>query len=164
MGSRGGASPTGLIQREAKTLFLRAPYHDWAALAQGRKTEFRATPLGAVAKSVHAPTPVVLYAVSPRLGHRSEKLVVLAEHRVERLMDIADQPESLTREGHPDYDSFRRYWRARSGRRFDPLLRVAVFTLAPWTPSERSRLGPLLIDRLYGEHYPDDQQPGQLPR
>ena len=160
MGHSGGASPNGLTQREARTLFLRAPYHDWAALAQGRKTEFRAVPLGAIAKSVRAPTPVVLYAVSPRLYHRSEKLAVLVEHHVERLMDIADKPESLAREGHRDYDSFRRYWRARTGRRFDPLARVAVFRITPWTPSERERLGPLLVDRLYGDFYPDDQQPG----
>lgn len=158
MGSRGGSSPTGLTQHTAKTLFLRAPYHDWAALSQGFKTEFRATPMGAIATAIHAPTPVVLYAVSPRLGHRSEKLVVLTAHRVERLMDIADQPEALAREGHPDYNSFRRYWRARTGRRYDPLHRVAVFTLAPWKPSERSRLGPLLLDRLYGEFYPGDER------
>lgn len=155
MGSRGGTSPTGLTKHETRTLFLRAPYTDWAALAQGLKTEFRATQLGAIANSVRAPTPVVLYAISPRRGQKSAKLVVLVEHHVERLMDIADKPESLTREGHADYDSFRRYWRRRTGRRFDPLLRVAVFQIAPWNASERPRLGSLLIDRLYGEHYPD---------
>lgn len=155
MGSRGGASPTGFTQREAKTLFLRAPYSDWPALSQGHKTEFRAVPMGAIAASVHAPTPVVLYAVSPRLAQRSEKLAVLVEHHVERLMDIAEHPDSLAREGHADYDSFRRYWRRRTGRRFDPLRRVAVFQIAPWSDTEKQRLGSLLVDRLYGDFYPD---------
>lgn len=155
MGSRGGASPTGLIQHQAKTLFLRAPYHDWAALSQGIKTEFRATQLGAIGKSVIAPTPVVLYAVSPTLGYRSEVLKVLVDHHIERLMDIADKPDSLERECHPNYDSFRRYWRLRTRRPYRALDKIAVFRLAPWTVEERQRLGPILLDRLYGEHYPD---------
>lgn len=155
MGHGGSASPNGLTQREAKTLFLRAPYHDWAALAQGHKTEFRANPLGAIAQSVQVPTPVVLYAVSPRLGQRSEKLAVLVEHRIERLMDIGESPESLAAEGFADYDSFRRYWRQRTRRPYRALDRVAVFRLAPWQPSERLRLGLLLCDRLYGDYYPD---------
>jgi hypothetical protein len=154
MGSRGGSQPTGLKGRETRTLFLRAPYIDWPALAQGRKTEFRTAPIGAISAMVHAPTPVVLYTVSPRLGHRAEMLVILAEHTVERLVDIADKPESLAREGHESYDSFRRYWRIRTKRPYRPLSKVAVFTLAPWSESEKQRLGSLLIDRLYGEYYP----------
>lgn len=155
MGAGGGDGPSGLCQRELKTLFLRAPYTDWAALKTGHKTEFRAPPMGAISKSVQAPTPVVLYTVSPRLGHRSETLMILLEHHVERLMDIADKPDSLQREGHPDYDSFRRYWRARTRRRYDALARVEVFRIAPWRSSERVRLGAILADRLYGDFYPD---------
>lgn len=157
MGSKGGDGPTGLRQREAKTLFLRAPYTDWAALKLGYKTEFRSAPMGVIASSVQVPTPVVLYTVSPNMGKRAEALMILVEHHVERLMDIAEKPDSLRRESHPDYDSFRRYWRARTRRRYDALARVAVFQLAPWLPSERSKLGSLLIDRLYGDYYPDNQ-------
>lgn len=155
MARSGGSSPEGLTQREARTLFLKAPYADWPALSQGRKTEFRTAVNKIISASVRAPTPVVLYAVSPRLGHRPTSLMVLVEHRIERLMDIAEAPESLTREGFADYDSFRRYWRARTRRPYRALDRVAVFRLAPWQPSERERLGALLLDRLYGEHYGD---------
>lgn len=157
MGSSGGDGPTGLPRHELKTLFLRAPYMDWAALSTGHKTEFRAPPRGAISAMVQAPTPVVLYTVSPTLKVRKHKLVVLVAHRVERLMDIADQPDSLAREGHPSYDSFRRYWRGRTRRRFNALARVEVFQLAPWQQSERQSLGAHLLDRLYGDYLGDHQ-------
>lgn len=148
MGVRGGTAPTGATQRIAKTIFLRAPYADWAALAQGYKTEFRAGPLGAA--SIYAPTPVVLYAVSSG-GHRREKLMVLVEHRRERLID-ADRPEALMREGFPTYNEFRMYWRRRSHRPFLPLEEVSVFRLAPWTLAWREKLGAVLLERLYGAY------------
>lgn len=153
MGSQGGGGPNGLTQRHLRTLFLRAPYQDWAALTQGYKTEFRARPKGAL--RYNAPTPVVLYAVSG-LGRWTSKLMVLVEHRSERLVDIADQPESLLREGQESYDHFRRYWRARTRRPFRPLDKVEVFQLAPWPSGTQSlqidQLGRVLLERLYGDY------------
>ena len=155
MGAHGGDAPTGLKQHEARTVFLRAPFTDWAALTQGFKTEFRTLPKGVPSKWLHAPTPVVLYTVSPQLERRSEKLMVLAAHHSEYLSDIKDDPQALMREGFQTYDEFRHYWRARTGRRFIPMEKVEVFRIMPWQPTDRLRLGMLLFDRLYGEYLPD---------
>ena len=150
MGSQGGNAPNGLKQKELRTRFLRAPYQDWAALSQGYKTEFRAAPMGVSVRSLQTPTPVVLYAVS-NAGVKKQKLMVLENHETQRLMDIADQPNSLMREGFESYDHFRRYWRARTKRPFRPLQKVEVFHLRPWLRDDPQRLGPALLQRLYGD-------------
>lgn len=150
MGSQGGSAPNGLKGHELRTRFLRAPFEDWAALSQGYKTEFRAAPMGVSVKSLQTPTPVVLYAVS-NAGVTKHKLMVLAHHKTQRLMDIADYPLSLAREGFESYDHFRRYWRARTKRPFRPLQKVEVFTLRPWETDDARRLGYLLVERLYGD-------------
>lgn len=150
MGSRGGDAPNGLKQRKLQTLFLRAPFQDWASLTQGYKTEFRSKPKGR-ALLLDAPTPIVLYTVSS-LGRESHRLMVLVEHTTEHLIDIAEKPDSLLREGFETYDHFRRYWRARTKRPYRPLDTVEVFQLAPWAETERLRLGMVLLDRLYGAY------------
>jgi hypothetical protein len=157
MGSKGGDAPTGLKQVQLRTVFLRAPFQDWAALSQGHKTEFRVLPRGVPSKWIEAPTPVVLYALSPHLGRRSEKLMVIIEHQQERLADIHEKPESIRREGFETYDQFRRYWRARTGRPYRPLDKVEVFQLQQWTNHNWGQLGERLLERLYGEYMPNGQ-------
>lgn len=156
MGSRGGDSPDGLQQRHLRTLFLRAPHQDWAALTQGYKMEFRLPPRGKMAERFQAPTPVVLYAVSPQLKRRAEKLMILTHHHTEQLMDIGGQPDALIREGMESYDHFRSYWRARTRRPYVPLATVEVFRLAPWPEGTQSlqidQLGRALLQRLYGDY------------
>lgn len=163
MGAGGGDGPGGHTQRELKTLFLRAPADDWPALIQGLKTEFRAKPMGAFMSTVAAPTPVVLYARAPGSGLERHELMVLVEHRTERLMDIAEQPDALAREGFPTYDHFRRYWRARTRRPYRALDVVQVFRLAPWPQGTQSlavdQLGRALLQRLYGDYLPDEHVP-----
>jgi hypothetical protein len=156
MGSRGGEAPDGLPQHRLRTLFLRAPYQDWAALSQGFKQEFRRPMRGKMAERFQAPTPVVLYAVSTQLGQRSEKLMVLAEHHVESLLDIREKPDSLVREGFETYDHFRSYWRSRTRRPYMPLSKVEVFRLRPWCAhiehNDEMILGALLLERLYDDY------------
>lgn len=150
MGASGGVAPSGLPQRQLKTLFLRAPYQDWPALSQGHKTEFRVPVRGKMADRFHAPTPVVLYAVkSPTHVH---KLMVLVEHRVESLLDIDQQPDALRREGFETYEHFRNYWRARTRRPYVPMAKVEVFRLAPWWGVGDVALGEALLERLYGDY------------
>jgi hypothetical protein len=151
LGVDGGSHPAGLTRRRASTLFLRAPFGDWTALMQGAKTEFRVPNMGAGAANIHAPTPVVIYATTSR-GTTKTKLMVLVEHRRERLIDIVEDQAALMREGMPSYDHFRTYWRRRTRRPYRPLDKVEVFRVAPWLPEKREGLGALLFDRLYGEY------------
>lgn len=157
MGVRGGAAPDGLKQRHLRTLFLRAPFADWPALSQGYKTEFRAPMRGKMAERFQAPTPVVLYAVSPATKRRFEKLMVLTEHRTQTLMDIKDDPGALMREGFDSYDAFRSYWRARTRREYVPMAKVEVFRLREWIVSpgnnDELTLGAELLERLYGDYF-----------
>lgn len=151
MGTGGGDGPSGLQQRELRTLFLRAPSHDWAALAQGHKTEFRLPQGGFPSKWIHAPTPVVLYVVS--VAVQAHELMVLTHHHSESLLDIKDDPGALAREGFKTYDHFRSYWRARTRRPYEPLAKVEVFRLAPWIGWKyRDELGMVLLRRLYGDY------------
>lgn len=152
MGGRGGNSPDGLKERELRTLFLRAPFQDWAAITQGHKTEFRAKPKGILSRWFDPPTPVVLYAISPTLKTRTEKLMVVTERRSERLLDIKDDADALRREGFATYDEFRGYWRARTRKPFQALDKVEVFRLREWQVNDELVLGAHLLERLYGEY------------
>jgi hypothetical protein len=159
----GGRRPPSARQRTLRTLFLRAPYADWAALVHGHKQEFRTPPSGALAAVIDTPTPVVLYAIPPaRTAALREALMVLVEHRVERLHDIAGNHHSLMREGFASYDEFRAYWKKRTHRPYRAMDTVHVFRLEPYLESAKARLGEALLARLYGDYL--DQQPGQLPR
>lgn len=156
MGSERWALPSGLVRREAQTIFLRAPSGDWAALRKGYKTEFRLPVRPLRAKRLQVPTPVVIYATA-RTGPKT-MLMRLVGHAEERLLDIADKPDSLVREGMPTYDHFRTYWRRRTHRPYRPLDKVEVFTLAPWVrnqPAVLDQLGRALLVRLYGEYMED---------
>lgn len=156
MGSHGGSSPNGLTQREARTLFLRVPAIDWPKVSQGSKTEFRTLPIGATSKAFHGPTPVVAYVAAPRQRTRT-MIMLLLNCRRERLVDIADKPGSLAREGMASYDDFRRYWRRRTARPYRPLQEVDVFTLSQWPKDQLAidQLGRHLLTRLYGDYLPD---------
>ncbi len=158
MGARGGRHPQGLKQRTLRTLFLRAPYEDWSALVQGTKREFRTPAMGSVAGVIHAPTPVVLYALSPSQNKRRDALVVMTAHRCERLHDISGNKESLAAEGFATYGEFRNYWRARTHRPYRALQQVEVFTVAPWGAMSVEELGVELLSRLYSEYLPTRHQ------
>lgn len=154
MGSKGGSAPNGLTQRELSTVFLRVPFHDWAKVSRGMKTEFRMKPRdGSRVLSVNAPTPVVAYAVSAR-GVRKNLLMVMLDHWREPLIALSDRAESLANEGFETYDEFRRYWRKRQHGVYNPMTMVEVFLVRPWHSDDREQLGPVLLDRLYGEHAP----------
>lgn len=139
-----------------KTLFLRVPIGEWPQISQGYKTELRVPSMGAVRSSYFTPTPVVLYAPVGFPAPRREKLAVLLEHRTERLLDVAENPESLMRENQPSYDHFRAYWRNRTHRPYRPLQEVEVFRIGAWCdePVEQRRLGLHLLRRLYGDFIP----------
>lgn len=154
MGSGGGRHPSGLKQRTLRTLFVRAPYVEWAALMHGSKQEFRTPSWGAISGVIDTPTPIVLYAVSPSLGSRREGLMVLLAHHRETLQAIRDDPEALAREGSRTYDEFREYWRERTHRPYRALQQVEVFRVAPWGSISASALGRDLLVRLYGDYLP----------
>lgn len=154
MGSKGGSGPNGLTQRTLSTIFLRVPFEDWPTVSRGIKTEFRMRPReGSMVLSVKAPTPVVAYAVSGR-GVRKEKLMVLVDHWREPLLALSERPESLANEGFETYDVFRRYWRKRHHGVYNPMVMVQTYLVRPWVASDRETLGPVLLDRLYGEFTP----------
>lgn len=148
MASDGSNGPKPWTQRQARTVFLRVPNRDWAAVKNGAKTEFRPAS-GQVSglKWVELPTPVVAYTKSVR-GYAS-KLMVLEARWQERLAAIS--PESLRREGFQSLAEFRRYWMARERRRFRPEHIVTVFRVRPWTPVDREVFADALLERLYGE-------------
>lgn len=148
MGAGGGSSPQPWSQYEAKTLFLRVPSIDWAAVKIGTKTEFRVAGRASLAQNVYTPTPVVAYTV--RASQHDSKLMVLTAVWREPLGAITR--ESLAAEGFPDFAHFRRYWMARTHRRFTPLTSVLVYTLRQWTDSDATELGTIMLRRLYRDH------------
>jgi hypothetical protein len=153
MGSKGGSGPNGLVRRETSTAFLRAPAADWASLVQGLKTEFRMPWRSDVTKRI-LPTIVVLYTWTPATGTKC-CLKELYGYKDGRLIDIAKDTQALHREGFwgdLPYDEFRRYWRARTKRPYDPTQRVAIAQIAPLTPKRALRAGLRLIDHLYGSY------------
>lgn len=151
MGAKGGPAPQPWVQHQSRTLFLRVPSQDWAAVKHGSKTEFRTVKPTAIATfdSVEVPTPVVAYAVKPGGRHDSQLMVLTAAWR-EPLGAIS--PESLAAEGFPSLAVFRRYWMQRTHRRFQPLMIVNVFRLREFQEEDRAILGAQLLQRLYKEH------------
>lgn len=145
-------APDGYPMHHLGTRFLRVPIDDWNSVKIFNKREFRTKPRGGGAiYAIECPSPIVAYAVS-RNGARACKLMVLAERRLERLVDIANKPESLELEGFDTYDEFKGYWRKRNAGIYKPLQEVIVHRLAPWPSDEnQGRLGMRMIKRLYGE-------------
>lgn len=150
MGSDGSHGPRPYTQRQASTIFLRVPSIDWIPVTHGTKTEFRASP-NAVTQvlGLEPPTPVVAYRTSSQPDERDRKLMVMTATWQEPLGAIG--PESLEREGHPDFAHFRRYWMGRTRRRFRPLQKVRVFQVRPFTEDDWSESADRLMQRLYGD-------------
>ncbi len=148
MGATGGSSPQPWSQYEAKTLFLRVPSVDWAAVKLGSKTEFRVAGRASLAQTVYTPTPVLAYTV--RSGLHDSKLMVLTAVWREPLGAIT--PEGLAAEGFPDFAHFRRYWMTRTHRRFTPLTSILAYRLRQWTDHDAADLGEKILRRLYREH------------
>lgn len=144
-------APAPWRQVRAVTAFLRVPDPDWLAVKQGRKTEFRVTGKRAAQfQADYLPTPVVAYAV--RGGQHDGQLMVLTESWREPLGNIAENEESLRREGYPDFAAFRRYWLIRTHRRFRPLDMCVAYRLRPFDADDYTDMGVRLLERLYGEH------------
>lgn len=152
----GPSAPKPWKQREARTIFVRVPAVDWAAVKLGHKLEFRSkgreqTPVW----RVETPTPVVGYRLSNvRTDHDSKLLVLEATWR-EPLGAISE--ESLAREGFTGPQAmahFRRYWMARWKRRFTPMMEVQVYRVRPFTSADVQPLGVKLLGKLYGEFLP----------
>lgn len=155
MGSDGSRGPKPYRQHLASTVFLRVPAEDWIPLIHGKKSEFRASPAAVTqALQLEPPTPVVAYRVQPRSGQSSHdaKLMMLVETWQEPLGAIS--PESLEREGQPDFAHFRRYWMQRTRRRFAPTRIVRVFRVRPFQQADWMEAGERLMERLYGEFRP----------
>jgi hypothetical protein len=151
MGNVRKDSPKPWTQRQARTVFLRVPAQDWAAVKIGSKTEFRMPGGRAMSQlwSVKPPTPVVAYAIIGG-GRYVSSLMVLERHWREPVGGLT--PESIAAEGFPDMAHFRRYWMARTKRRFRPLQEVWAYRVRPFRAEDRTMLGEYLFDRLYGEH------------
>lgn len=144
--------PAGLTGRQTRTRFLRAPTGDWPVLSQGHKEEFR-VPRKGMAVPWNAPTPVVLYTKSVH-GIRTQ-LMVLVEHRVERLFEVGQNPDSLQREGFETYDHFISYWRAVHRKGYNPLQEVDVFRITQFAEGWLGQCGWELIKALYADYLPE---------
>lgn len=130
--------------------FIRIPTVDWPAIAQGRKTEFRAVGRYATHSArLQAPAPVIGYMRQRFRSDVERALFVLEETWTEPLMAIS--PDSLAREGFRSYREFRHYWNRRHRVGFKPLSTVNVYRLRPWREGDGDWLGALLMERLYGE-------------
>lgn len=143
------SSPKPFPISRAATVFLRVPADDWAAVKLGYKREFRAAGHGYPALfRVQTPTAVLAYAT--RDGERYEsQLMVLEKTWREPLGAIS--PESLAREGFESIAHFRRYWIARTKRRFKPMAEVQAFVVRRFDPdTDPDALGRVLFERLYG--------------
>lgn len=122
-------------------------------MRHGRKREFRAVgPAASKLQWVKLPTPVVGYAISRRHDgahvYHSHLMVLEATWRDE-LRAISE--ESLEREGFGSFAEFRRYWKIRTHRPFQPRQLAWAYTVRPWQPDDAARLGAQLVERLYGE-------------
>lgn len=153
MGAQGGWAPKPWSSYSARTVFLRVPTVDWAAVKVGSKTEFRAAGGKEITQlwNIKVPTPVVAYTVRSG-GVYDKALMVLEATWREPLGAIS--PESIQREGYPDMAHFRRYWMSRTHRRFTPLTSVQVYRVRAWQNGDLTALGEALLQRLYQEHLP----------
>lgn len=153
MGSDGSRGPKPYTQHQARTLFLRVPVDDWAAVRGGFKTEFRGQPgnLSGL-KFVDPPTPVVAYSYSRSHGYDAA-LMVLEDRYQEPLLAIT--PEALEREGFPDIAHYRRYMVHREGKRFNPNAEVTAYRVRPWKAGDERRFADRILEKLYGAFLPD---------
>lgn len=143
-----GVGPGPYQAVRLRTTFLRVPAQDWNAVEQGHKTEFRTSGYHSTnLLGVRCPIPAVAYRVLPGKIYDST-LVVLESIWTEPLAAMSE--ESLRREGHETFAHFRRYWMARTGKRFTPLTKVQVHRLRPFKSEDRPAMADALLERLYG--------------
>lgn len=143
-----GRGPKPFKQVQLRTVFLRVPSVDWAAVKRGAKTEFRS--IGGNTTQLwntRTPTPVVIYRKSGA-GYDSH-LMVLEDVRREKLIEMS--PQSLEAEGFRTFEEFRQYWMRRERRKFMPMAEVFVYRLREWMEDDFAVMGEALLERLYGE-------------
>lgn len=134
--------------RSAKTLMMRVPRVDWAAICAGTKTQLRGVGGGMPAfGNVKLPRPIVIYSFVRFRATAEQRLHVIESVELEPLGAIT--PEGLAAEGMADLKEFRRYWIERYDG-FKPLCVVKVYTLRPWQDGDRERFGDVLLSYLYG--------------
>lgn len=143
-----------LRQRSSKTVFLRVPSQDWPAVNSGRVREFRAS-IGNVPQLFNVPMPtlVVCYRKRKATGDYEYRLMTLEGIRQEALAAITE--EGLRLAGYTGENArarFRRDWMNREKRRFEPLRRVMVFTVRPFSEEDIELTGRRLVEHLYGDY------------
>lgn len=150
MASDGSKGPKPYTQGQARTVFLRVPFADWPAIKRGLKTEFRGSEqMASGLRYVNCPTPVVGYVKRRSVEKYESGLLVLEKFWREPLGAITE--ESIKREGFATLHEFRRYWKVRERKGFEPLREVTVYRLRPWKDGDREEFGQVLLDRLYGQ-------------
>jgi hypothetical protein len=142
-----------LRQRSSKTVFLRVPSQEWPAVNSGRVREFRAS-IGNVPQLFNVPLPTLVVAYRKRraTGDYEYRLMTLEGIRQEALGAINE--EGLRLAGYTGENArarFRRDWMNREKRRFEPLRKVMVFTVRPFTEDDIDLTGRRLVEHLYGE-------------
>jgi hypothetical protein len=134
-------------------VFLRVPSQEWPAVNSGRVREFRAS-IGNVPQLFNVPLPTLVVAYRKRraTGDYEYRLMTLEGIRQEALGAINE--EGLRLAGYTGENArarFRRDWMNREKRRFEPLRKVMVFTVRPFTEDDIDLTGRRLVEHLYGE-------------
>jgi hypothetical protein len=147
MAADGSKGPKPYKQRQARTLFVRVPAPDWAAVKRGLQRTFVGS-IGRQSALWETPTPTPAVAYSIIRGSHDSRLMVLEAVRQEQLGAI--DPAEL---GFESMAHFRRYWmqRERNGKKFPPTRHVFVYTMRPWERGDEEEMGMLMVKRLYGE-------------
>lgn len=151
MASDGSRGPRPFTQRHARTIFVRVPAADWPLVKRGFKTEFRGQ-IGGQSALFNTPTPSPVVAYSIVRGNYDARLMFLEHVSQEELGAVTE--ESLQREGFTDFESYRRYWITRDGKKFRPSKLVFVYRIRPWGPGDDEAMAAELLSRLYGEWLP----------
>lgn len=173
--SRSASSPTSLfgdsVAKSAKALrgeverreliaeAIRVPANDWPRIRTGRATEFR---IGHAIAPVLKPLPTmaILYCRDRARAKLETRLMFVEDRRDEPLGAISE--EGLARAGYPGaraeaFARFRREWKI-SHRKFNPMQRMAVYTVRPIQESDVVTVGTALVSYLYGELLAAPQQ------
>jgi hypothetical protein len=154
MAADGSRGPRPYTQHRMSTLFLRVPDREWAAVSRGYKTEFRAGGRDP-SQLWQVPTPIPVVAYRIHHGRYDAQLMLLERVWQERLIEIG--PESLQREGHESFASFRKAWIARERQRFRPEKKVFVYRIRPITQADVDASAVRMFNHLYGDFY----EPGE---
>lgn len=138
---------------------IRVPATDWPRIRSGRATEFR---IGAAIAPTLTPLPnlAVLYCRDVQRRKVEMRLMFVEGRRDEPLGAISE--EGLVRAGFPGpraeaFARFRREWKIKH-KKFNPMQRMAIFTVRPIQESDVVTVGVALVDYLYGELLAAPQQ------